>query len=334
MGQAQVKKLKEYVYGEASPETVAPPYGPPIDILVTRGKRATQLFYLSNPLELTIGRYRTPVVVSGDCLNSQPYAINTGVELGTGLFGTVFVACLNTDCNFVAKLQLSNNSIDFGMTRKARIAQELAVLSDSRLADQRLVPRMVGHVMCPLLSGGGVGELSTIVMERVQGVTLAEFLRQPQTTEDMATGLLTALATALLEFQELGYVHSDLHLGNVMVLTDGSVRLIDMGFAHKATDVGSRQKDWATLYSGLQSTESLRPALDSSAIISLANCRPQDFQRTWGALQQQVDMTRAKKTQVPRYHGMELVSQATTLPTDRREARREAISHIVRRGLN
>jgi eukaryotic-like serine/threonine-protein kinase len=89
---------------------------------------------------------------------------------------------------------------------------------------------------------GSDGDRQYIVMEFVEGRTLAEFLasgRRPTLVQ--AVELTRKIAEALASAHAQGIVHRDIKPGNVMVTRDGFVKVMDFGIARMQTDVTAPQ---------------------------------------------------------------------------------------------
>jgi len=78
----------------------------------------------------------------------------------------------------------------------------------------------------------GVGRGAYIVTEYLHGNTLAERLARHEPLPELeALAIARRIAAVLQYLHAHGVVHSDLKPGNIMLCTDGSVRLIDFGMA-------------------------------------------------------------------------------------------------------
>ena len=112
-------------------------------------------------------------------------------------------------------------SRDERLARFDREAQTLASLNHPHIA------QVYGIVELP---GGGRG----LVMEFVDGQTLAERLAHGPMPLDEAIELAAQIADALEAAHEHGIVHRDLKPANVMVKADGVVKVLDFGLAKAA----------------------------------------------------------------------------------------------------
>jgi tetratricopeptide (TPR) repeat protein/predicted Ser/Thr protein kinase len=76
-----------------------------------------------------------------------------------------------------------------------------------------------------------------VVMEFIDGTSLAERLKAGRIPEDARTAIATQIAAGLREAHEHGVVHRDLKPGNVMLTARGQVKLVDFGLAAHKTPV-------------------------------------------------------------------------------------------------
>ena len=70
-----------------------------------------------------------------------------------------------------------------------------------------------------------------LVMELVEGPTLADRIRQGVLTLDEASAIARQIADALEYAHEKGVIHRDLKPGNVKIRPDGVVKVLDFGLA-------------------------------------------------------------------------------------------------------
>jgi eukaryotic-like serine/threonine-protein kinase len=89
---------------------------------------------------------------------------------------------------------------------------------------------------------GSDGDRQYIVMEFVEGRTLAEFLADGRRLTPMqAVDMTQKIASALGSAHAQGIVHRDIKPGNVMVTRDGLVKVMDFGIARMQTDITAPQ---------------------------------------------------------------------------------------------
>jgi eukaryotic-like serine/threonine-protein kinase len=99
-----------------------------------------------------------------------------------------------------------------------------------------------------------VGGLNALVMELVEGPTLADRIAEGAIPADEALLIAKQIADALEAAHEHGIVHRDLKPANIKVKEDGTVKILDFGLA-KAIDAGA---------SGLSDNVSNSPTLTAS----------------------------------------------------------------------
>lgn len=157
-----------------------------------------------------------------------------------------------TDC--MAKPEIPGYQIDgllgkgataevFGAKREkdfARVALKILRpdLAADKIAAQRFVAeaKLLQELQVPSVVRGhrAFRFLDTYILEmdRVQGRTLEEELADGRLFEEKeALGIVVQVARALEGMREAGVVHRDLKPGNLMIDREGTVTLIDLGFA-------------------------------------------------------------------------------------------------------
>ena len=139
--------------------------------------------------------------------------------------------------------------------RDLKLNREVAlkVLPDSFVNDPDRLARFQreAHVLASLNHPNiaaiyGVEESSgvrALVMELVEGPTLAERIAEGSIPIDEATGIAAQIAEALGAAHDQGVVHRDLKPANIKVKPDGTVKVLDFGLAKAVEPAGSRSSD-------------------------------------------------------------------------------------------
>ena len=148
-----------------------------------------------------------------------------GPMLGSGATAEVFSAQRNKDFKHVA-LKILRPDLAADPVASKRFLQEVKLLKDLD------VPGVVrGHRAFRFL------DTLILEMDRVPGKTLEELqISEHPFTEKEALSIVLQVAEALEGMRGQGVVHRDLKPGNVMVSKDGTVKLIDLGFAGEGMD--------------------------------------------------------------------------------------------------
>jgi serine/threonine-protein kinase len=79
---------------------------------------------------------------------------------------------------------------------------------------------------------GREGDTAFIAMELIEGRDLRELIRESSLTPARSMAIAAAVAEGLAVAHERGIVHRDVKPGNIMVLDDGRVKIMDFGIAH------------------------------------------------------------------------------------------------------
>ena len=164
---------------------------------------------------------RVAAITAGDdgivgTLLAARYAIEA--RLGAGGMGIVYAARdLELERRVAIKLVRPRVGDDAGRARMVREARTMAKLRHPNVAT--------------VFDIGTVDDRIFIVMELVEGGTLASWLRaQPRRWRDIAEVFLKALA-GLAAAHAAGFVHRDFKPANVLIGSDGAVRVTDFGLA-------------------------------------------------------------------------------------------------------
>ncbi len=120
--------------------------------------------------------------------------------------------------------------------RDTRLGRDVAIkVSDQKFGERfereaRVISSLNHPNICTLYDVGP----NYLVMELVEGQTLAERIREGAIPLEESLNVGKQIADALEAAHEKGVVHRDLKPGNVMIRTDGSVKVLDFGLAKVA----------------------------------------------------------------------------------------------------
>src|SRR5262245_49130837 len=119
------------------------------------------------------------------------------------------------------------------LARSQREAEVLASLNHPNIAG------IYGLEESDPSAGSGQAAVRALVMELVEGPTLADRIAQGAIPLDEVLPIARQIAEALEAAHEQGIVHRDLKPANIKVRPDGTVKVLDFGLA-KALDGASR----------------------------------------------------------------------------------------------
>ncbi|HUK36110.1 MAG TPA: serine/threonine-protein kinase [Vicinamibacterales bacterium] len=146
-------------------------------------------------------------------------------RLGIGGMGHVF---LGNDMRLQRKVALKCLVASASATElRSRILHEARAAARVTHPNIAIVHDVVEHENRPFL-----------VMEYVEGESLAALLKRERPSVDRILTMLRQLASALAAAHGKGIVHRDLKPANIQVTPDGSVKILDFGVAH-AISAGS-----------------------------------------------------------------------------------------------
>jgi hypothetical protein len=141
-------------------------------------------------------------------------------ELGGGGMGTVYKV-FDKKINEKVALKLIRPEIAFDTNTVERFSNEL-----------RLARKVTHRNICRLYDLGDHGKFHFITMEYVSGQDLKRMIRM---TRELSMGTAVAIAhqicEGLAESHRLGVVHRDLKPQNIMIDSDGNVKIMDFGIA-------------------------------------------------------------------------------------------------------
>jgi len=169
--------------------------------------------------------------------------------LAQGGMGTVYLGQRNdgTYAQQVA-IKLFNPRILSGATRE-------------RFAAERNILAALEHPGIARIIDGGETEdgVPFVVMELVQGETIARYCEQQQLELADRLRLILKLCEALEHAHRCGIVHRDIKAGNVLVTEQGEPKLIDFGIAKKLPADDDAAADDGAEYSANQTTALMTP---------------------------------------------------------------------------
>ena len=146
-----------------------------------------------------------------------PYEVTA--QIGVGGMGEVYRA---TDTNlkrFVA-IKVLPDSVAFDAERLARFQREAEVLAS------------LNHPNIAAIYGlERTGGMTALVMELVEGPTLADRIAQGAIPDDDALPIARQIVEALEAAHERGIIHRDLKPANIKAHEDGTVKVLDFGLA-------------------------------------------------------------------------------------------------------
>jgi len=184
--------------------------------------------------------------------------------LAQGGMGTVYLGQRN-DGSYAQQvaIKLFNPRILSGATRERFVAERniLAALEHPGIAR--------------IIDGGETdGGIPFVVMELVQGETIARYCAQQQLDVTERLRLLVKLCEALDYAHRSGIVHRDIKAGNVLVTAQGEPKLIDFGIAKKLPTENDAELELDAELTSNQTTALLTPEYASPEQIRGAAASP------------------------------------------------------------
>ena len=146
--------------------------------------------------------------------------------IGAGGMGEVYKA-LDTKLNRQVAIKVLLPAVADDPDRLARFSREAQVLAS------------LNHPHIAQIHGLEDAGVRALVMELVEGPTLADRIASAAIPVGEALSIATQIAEALEAAHEQGIIHRDLKPANIKVREDGTVKLLDFGLA-KALDPTSR----------------------------------------------------------------------------------------------
>jgi serine/threonine protein kinase len=168
-----------------------------------------------------------------------PYEITA--QIGVGGMGEVYRA---TDTNLGRSVAIKVLPEEFAqdaerLARFEREARTLASLNHPNIAIVHGLERTDPP------AGSGQSGIRALVMELVEGPTLADRIAQGPIRVDEALSIAGEIAEALEAAHEQGIIHRDLKPANIKVRPDGSVKVLDFGLAKTMEPAGAMSAGWS-----------------------------------------------------------------------------------------
>ena len=142
-------------------------------------------------------------------------------EIGRGGMGEVYQA-RDTKLDRDVALKVLPDAFTSDPDRLARFEREAKVLASLNHPN-------IGHIYG--LEEAEGGKFRALVLELVEGPTLADRIAEGPISVDEALPIAKQIADALEAAHEQGIIHRDLKPANVKVKADGTVKVLDFGLA-------------------------------------------------------------------------------------------------------
>src|SRR5438105_9564171 len=181
-----------------------------------------------------------------------PYEIVSA--LGAGGMGEVYRA-RDTKLGRDVALKIIPEAFALDADRRARFQREAQVLAS------------LNHPHIAAIHGfEDSGPTHALVLELVEGETLADRIAQGPIPIDEALPIARQIAEALEAAHEQGIVHRDLKPANIKVRDDGAVKVLDFGLA-KARDRGAESSGIDVTVQAMNSPTMGSPAMSRVGVI-------------------------------------------------------------------
>ena len=142
--------------------------------------------------------------------------------LGRGAMGVVYRA---KDAALARTVAIK--TISLSGDAQERDTHEARFMQEARAAGSISHPAIV-----TIYDVGREGDTAFIAMELVEGRDLRDLIRELALMPAQSVRVIAAVAEGLAFAHERGIVHRDIKPGNIMVLADGRVKIMDFGIAH------------------------------------------------------------------------------------------------------
>jgi serine/threonine-protein kinase len=143
-------------------------------------------------------------------------------ELGRGAMGVVYRA----EDTMLGRIVAIKTIALAGSSGEERDQHEARFLQEARAAARISHPAVI-----TIYEMGREGDVAFMAMELLEGVDLRALIRDASHAPSQAHTIAATVAEGLACAHEQGIVHRDVKPGNIMVLPDGRVKIMDFGIA-------------------------------------------------------------------------------------------------------
>lgn len=214
-------------------------------ILFARAKGADVSEVLDGAYPFLRGMVQRQVLISPEDRAAERNVSAIEWDAGTELpFGVITRVLQRLDEGEVFQIRRTNGSLAVLKAHRARVSNGSpshgARVTSPLAHEARVLQALEGEAVPGFIATGEHGGREFLMTEFVSGIDAASAMQESRelSARDYraaALRLVRAVATAYARLHACGVLHGDVHPRNVLVLRDGSVRLIDFGLASGTT---------------------------------------------------------------------------------------------------